>query len=57
MANLLSLNSPYYYTFIKLLMIAYIIEIENQNSLIFNSVNLTNLFKVAKLNSVFSFSQ
>ena len=36
-------------------MIAYIIEIRNQNSLIYNSVNLTNLSQVAKLNSMYIF--
>ena len=33
-------------------MIVWIIENKNPNSLIFNSVNLTNLSQVAKLNSV-----
>ena len=36
-------------------MIAYIIEIRNQNSL-YNSVNLTNLSQVAKLNSMCIFN-
>ena len=47
MANSLNLNSVYYYIFRNLSMIAYIIEIQNQNSLIFNSVNSTNLSQVA----------
>ena len=36
-------------------MIAYIIEIKTQNSLIFNSVYLTYLSQVAKFNSVYIF--
>ena len=34
-------------------MIAYIIEIQNQNSLIFISLKSTNLIKVANLNYVY----
>ena len=37
-------------------MIAYIIlKFKNQNSLIFNSVNLTNLIQITKLNYVYIF--
>ena len=50
MANL---KPAYYYTFRNVLMIAFIIEIKN--SLIFKSMNLTNLSQVAKLNSVYIF--
>ena len=50
MTNSLNLNSPYYYIFINLSMIAYIIEFKNQNLLIiFNSVNGTNLNQDDKL--------
>ena len=41
--------------YINLSMIVYMITI--QNSLVFNSVNLTNLSQVAKLNSVYIFIQ
>ena len=43
MANSLKLIFAYHYTFRNLTMIAHIIEIKNQNSLIFNSVNMVNL--------------
>ena len=43
------------YFFRNLSIIAYIMKFENQNSLIFNFVNLTNLSQVAKLNSVYIF--
>ena len=47
MENPLNLNSAYSYIFRNLSMIAYIIEIQkNQNLLILNSVNLTNLRQV-----------
>ena len=52
MANPLNLNSTNYYIFRNLSMIVWIIENKNPNSLIFNSVNLTNLIQVAKFNSV-----
>mgnify|MGYP001795648767 CR=1 FL=1 len=58
MANSLNLNSAHYahyYIFRNLSMVAYMIKIQNQNSLIFNSVNLTNLRQVAKLSSVYIF--
>ena len=58
MANSLNLNSAHYaryYIFRNLSMVAYIINIQNQNSLIFNSVNLTILSQAAKLNSVYIF--
>ena len=37
-------------------MIAYMIEIKDQNLLISNSMNLTNLSQVAKLNYVYIFN-
>ena len=54
MANLLNLNSAYYYILRNLLMLAYTMNFKNQNSLIhvFNSVNVTNLSQVAELNSL-----
>ena len=36
-------------------MIAYMIEIQNQNLLIFLSLNLTSLSQVARLNAVYIF--
>ena len=36
-------------------MIEYQLKFKNQNLLIFNSMNLTNLSQVAKLNSVYIF--
>ena len=48
--NSLNLNSIYYYIFRNLSMIAYMIKI--QNSKFSNSVNLTNLSQVARLNSM-----
>ena len=47
-----SLISAYNYIFRNLLVKAYWLKIKNQNLLIFNAVNLTNLSQVAKLNSV-----
>ena len=47
LANWLNLNSAYYEIFSNLSMIAYIFEIQKQNS--------TNLSQVAKLNSVYIF--
>ena len=55
MANSLNFN-PANYTIPKNLpMMAYITNIQKSNSLIFNSVNLTIMGKVAKLNSVYIF--
>ena len=42
-----------YYIFKNFSMIAYIIEIKNQNWLIFNTLKLINLSKVVKLSSVY----
>ena len=53
MADLLNLNSAYHHIFRNLSTIAYTIGI--QNSLIFNSLNLTNFSRVAKFNSVYIF--
>ena len=50
MANLLNLNPAYSYNWVDIIDI-----IEIQNSLIFNSVNLTNLSQDDKLNSVYIF--
>ena len=55
MANSLNLNSAYNYVFRNLSMIAYMIEFQNQNSLIFLSLKLTSLSQVAKLNAVYIF--
>ena len=53
MAYLLNFESVYYYTFTNLSVVAKTkLTLNNQNSLIFNSVNLTILGKVAKLNPV-----
>ena len=54
MANLLNLNSAYYYILRNLLMLAYTMNFKNQNLLIhvFNSVNVTNLSQVAELISL-----
>ena len=56
MADWLNFNSTNYKIFKNLSMMAYITKIQNWNSLIFNSVNLTILGKVAKLNSVYIFT-
>ena len=57
MENLLNFNSAHYYIFRNLSMRAYIIgKFKNQNLLIFNSVNLTDLSQVAKLNSMYIFN-
>ena len=53
MANSLNFNSAYYHIFRESLSDSY--NIKNQNSLISNYVNLTNLSKVAKLNFVYIF--
>ena len=37
-------------------MIAYVIDIQKSNLLVFDSMNLTNLSLVAKLNSVYIFA-
>ena len=53
MAYLLNFESVYYYTFTTLSIVAKTkLTLSNHNSLIFNSVNLTILGKVAKLNPV-----
>ena len=55
-ANSLNLNSPYYYIFRSLSIVAYLwLKFKNQNTLIFNYVNLTNLSQFDKLNSVIIF--
>ena len=55
MANSLNFNPANYKIFKNLPMMAYITNIQKSNSLIFNSVNLTIMGKVAKLNSVYIF--
>ena len=49
-ANLLNLNSSYYFIFLNLSMIAYITEI--QKLIIFNSVNLNIQSQVTELTTV-----
>ena len=57
MVNSLNFNSAHYYIFRNLSMRAYIIgKFKNQNLLILNSVNLTDLSQVAKLNSMYIFN-
>ena len=55
MANWLDLNSTEYFIFWNLSMITYTVEIQHENSLIFNPANFTNLSHFAKLNSVYVF--
>ena len=55
MANLLNSNSTYWYIFRNLSMRAYRIVILKSNSLILNSVYLTDLSQAAKLDSVYIF--
>ena len=55
MANLLNFDLANYTILKNLPMMAYITNIRKSNSLIFNSVNLTIMGKVAKLNSVYIF--
>ena len=55
MANLLNVNSVYLKSFRNLLMTAYIIEIQKSRVANINSVKLTILSQVAKLNSVYIF--
>ena len=55
MANSLYFNSAYYFILGNLSIIAYIMEIQIQNSRTSNPVNLTDHSQVAKLNSAFSF--
>ena len=55
MAKSLNLNSDCYHNIRNFSIIAFIIEIQNQNLLIFNPVTLTNLSQVAKLNSKYIF--
>ena len=55
MAYSLNFNLASYTILKNLPMMAYITHIQKSNLLIFNSVNLTIMGKVAKLNSVYSF--
>ena len=52
MANLLHLNSAYYHILRNVLMLANTVNFKNQNLLIFDSVNVTNLSQDAELNSL-----